>query len=96
MNTKKSVLALTAFVIILPGVMMTHKLLFLGLLALATWLLAFIAPKLIICKKDLDREKYFVHSLQKAAIADGSGQLATATRTFLSALYDSHPRRKFS
>ena len=46
MNTNKSVLALSAFVILLSGVMMAHKFLFLGLLALATWLLAFIAPEI--------------------------------------------------
>ena len=80
---------------LLPGVTRNHKFLFTGLLTLANCLLI-IAPQLIICKKDLDREKFFVHALEKAAIADGSGKLATAIRTFLSALYDSHPRKKFS
>ena len=80
---------------LLPGVTRNHKFLFTGLLTLANCLLI-IAPQLIICKKDLDREKFFVNALEKAAIADGSGKLATAIRTFLSALYDSHPRKKFS
>lgn len=76
-------LALLGFAIIidrfLPGVTRNHKFLFPAFLTHANCLLL-IAPKLIICKKDLvDREKNFVHSLEKAAIADGSGKLATAT-----------------
>ena len=84
--------AISAFVTILGrlllGATMFHKFLFYGLLFLASGVLAVVAPKLIRCKKDLDREKGLVHDLERVATADGSGRLATAIRSFLSALYD--------
>ena len=95
-----SAFALSAFVTILGrlllGEMIFHKFLFYGLLFLASGALAVVAPKLIRCKKDLDREKGLVHDLERVATADGSGRLATAIRSFLSALYDSYPRKRFS